>query len=317
MSNDLEDRLTTALHDLTRTGQELDLDLDAIERRSRRIKARSLATRGGITLTVMAVAAAAVGVGSGAFGSGSSSGGAPQAAGTTAPATDRSPLVQLADYVSRSASPSGDATEVIRTTTNQAGTTVGADLYADNGDYFYADDSAGLAAAVKSHANLANGVFGREVAIAKSVADGGDLDAARKEMAVAALDPGESYDLQTGPVKAVVPADKEKLAHTKVPVVNLDGNLWSNSLDGLVAGAGQPEVRAGVLRLLSGLSGVSVTRSATTMTITYTDPSGFHEALTLGADDAIPTRFVGGDKSGDAKASIAYQVKRVTLSSLR
>ena len=40
-----------------------------------------------------------------------------------------------------------------------------------------------------------------------------------------------------------------------------DDYIWENSLDALTAGAGKPQVRAGVLRILSTLPEVTVTRT--------------------------------------------------------
>jgi hypothetical protein len=84
----------------------------------------------------------------------------------------RSPLVRLADDVSTSATPAGDATLVARTTTTGGQTVTVYDLYADDGKYFFSPMASGLAGQVSAGHNLAGGLFAREVAAAKQAATG-------------------------------------------------------------------------------------------------------------------------------------------------
>ena len=325
MNTQLEDRLGEALHDLAGDGN-FAVDFNAIERRARREKMRTLATGGGVALTVAAVAAAAVGLAG-------SSQNAP--APTTSAAPAAAPALQLkrlADVVLASdVRPAGDATEVIRTTTltGQA-PTVGADLYADNGKYFYSDDPAALPALVRADVNLANGVFGRDVAAAQFAANGGELLTAQKRMAVAALDPGTPYRFVEGQAPSPFPAGltstqkKEYVAQhlPKVAVVDFR-STWSNSLDALIAGAGRPDVRAGVIRILSTLPTVTVSATTTdgrpTLTVSNAevDSSGTYvESLVLDAKDGVPIRLAGGEKGLPTSVTITYQVTRETLSKI-
>jgi hypothetical protein len=325
MTHQLEDRLGQALNDLAEN-RPYSVDLDAIERRGRRATRRTALTSSGVTLTVAAVVAAAIGIGS--------TGGSASTPKISAASPAATPLTQLADYVLASDQQQvGDATKVIRTTTIAGkAATVGADLYADDGDYFYSDDPAALAAQVKAHTNLANGVFGRDVAAAQFAANGGDLATAQKRMAVAALDPGTPYSFRTRDDPSPIPsgltgvqkkAFAEKLAaSSKTAVVNLDGSTWSNSLDALIAGAGRPDVRAGVLKILSTLPNVTVTNSTIdgkpTLTLTETDEgtsTPYVESLVIDAKDGVPVRLNGGSKGGPS-VTISYQVNRVTLSTL-
>ena len=230
------------------------------------------------------------------------------------------------------AKPLGDATKVIRTTTiTGKAPTIGADLFADDGDYFYSDDPAALPALVKADQNLANGVFSRDVAAAQFAANGGDLLTAQKRMAGAALDPGTPYRFVAGKAPSPFPPGltgvqkKEYLeAHTasqKVAVVDFN-STWSNSLDALIAGAGRPNVRAGVLKILSTLPNVTVSDSTTggkpTLTLTETDQgtsTPYVESLVIGAKDGVPVRLDGAAKDGPS-VTITYQVNRVILSNL-
>ena len=325
MTQQLEDRLGQALHDLA-DDHDFTVDIDAIERRGRRANMRTALTRSGVSLTVVAVVAAAVGL----AGTGQS---APKPGTTTASAA-KAPLARLADYVLASdPHPAGDATKVIRTTTltGQA-PTLGADLFADNGKYFYADNPAGLPALVKTDQNLANGVFGRDVTIAQFAANGGDLVTAQKRLAGAALDPGTPYSFVAKKPPIPFPAGltavqkKEYVAKlgasAKIAVVDFN-DTWSNSLDALIAGAGRPDVRAGVVRILSTLPTVTVSDTTTdgkpTLTVSNTEvlsSETYVETLVIGAKDGIPVRLTGGDKGKPIDVTITYQVSRVTLSKL-
>ena len=322
MTNQLEDRLGHALQDLA-ADRPFVLDLDAIERRGRRAGMKTALTRSGITLTVVAVAAAAVGLGSSG-----------QSVPTPKTSAAQAPLTRLADYVLAGAThPAGDATKVIRTTTlTGEAPTLGADLYADNGEYFYSDNPAELPARVKADENLANGVFGRDVAIAQFAATGGDLLTAAKRMAGAALDPGTPYDFVAGKAPSPFPAgltsaqkkqyEVQRSASNKIAVVDYN-STWSNSLDALIAGAGRPDVRAGVVRILSSLPTVTVSSTTTdgkpTLTVSNSEAlsSGTYvETLVIGAKDGVPVRLTGGDAGQPISVTISYQVSRETLSHL-
>jgi hypothetical protein len=331
MTTHLEERLGEALNDLA-ADRPFALDLDSIERRGRRANRRTVLTRSGVTLTVAAVVAAAVGIGA----TGQNSPAAKPSAGAAAAgkAAATAPLTRLADYVLAGAThPAGDATKVIRTTTvTGEAPTVGADLFADDGDYFFSDDPAGLPALVRAKANIANGVFGRDVAIAQFAANGGDLLTAQKRMAAAAMDPGTPYTFVAGEAPSPFPAGltgPQKKAYVMkleasntTAVVDFD-DTWSNSLDALVAGAGRPDVRAGVVRILSTLPTVTVSDTTTdgkpTLTVSNTEvlSSGTYvETLVIGAKDGVPVRLYGGDKGKPLGVTISYQASRVTLSTL-
>lgn len=231
-----------------------------------------------------------------------------------------SPLVRLAAYVSASPAPAGDATLVARTTTTNSGNSVTVyDLYADNGEYFFSPTESGLAGQVSADNNLAGGLFAREIAAAKLAATG-DVQTAAQDMADAP-DP----DHTISPTQTASPADlAAKQAATGIAQVGslYDNWVWENSQDALIAGSGDPQVRAGVLQILATLPGVAVTNGTSggqpTLVLSAGSPelgSGYTEQMTINADTGVPIQFVGGPPGG-VTATIDYTVSRVTLANL-
>jgi hypothetical protein len=226
------------------------------------------------------------------------------------------PLVRLAAFVSASAAPAGDATLVARTTTGGGSSVTVYDLYADNGRYYFSPAASGLGAQVSANHDLADGLFAREIAAARLAATG-DVATAAQDLADAP-NPGHSISpTQTASKRTI--AAKEKA--TGVPQ---EGNLydnwvWENAQDALVAGAGDPQVRAGVLRILATLPGVTVANgsfgSHSTLVLTAGGQElgyGYTEQLTIDADTGVPLQFVGGSTGGQ-HGTVDYQVSRVSL----
>ena len=97
--------------------------------------------------------------------------------------------------------------------------------------------------------------------------------------------------------------------------LQIDNYVWENCEDALVAGSGNPQVRAGVLRLVSALPGITVTHGTVdgqpTLTLTAgaaelgrtgvdkanpkveTGPA-YQEAITINADTGIPLEIASG-----------------------
>ena len=231
--------------------------------------------------------------------------------------TGRTILTRLASVVRAAPAPAGDATLVIRSQFDGGGPPiVGADLYTDSGQYFYAPTESGLPAQVTAGNNQGEGMFAREIAAAEQAAGASNLTSAGHAMEYApdptAPDPGSSA---------------------------ITANwLWENSLDALSAGAGNPTVRAGVMRLISTLPEVKVMdttvggRPAVQITATFPNaatcttaacaekealskqPAGsYEEQLTLDAATGIPVSFAGGEVGQASPIRITYQVSRVSL----
>ncbi len=143
-------------------------------------------------------------------------------------------------------------------------------------------------------------MFGREVAAATYAATGNVHTAALKM----------AWPYPT-PVPAWLSAQVKDIAAGE----QLDNYVWENSEDALIAGSGNPQVRAGVLRLVSALPGITVTHGTThgqpTLTLTAgaaelgtagintADPKAaagpaYQEAITINAATGIPLEIVGG-----------------------
>ncbi|WP_433306830.1 hypothetical protein ACQP2F_21850 [Actinoplanes sp. CA-030573] len=308
-------------------------DFDRVEKRARQLRRRRVAARlagGAGVLAVVAAAGLAVGGGSGAPGE------EPAAArpSVTVPGSDgpATPLLQLVDYLAAERRPAGDATLIRRDQRLADGRRVRVfDLFADNGDYYFAGTRGALPARVKAHRTEGGDLYRRELAAARFAATG-DLHIARQRMAsapdpAAAVDPIGPGVTPGDPGPAVTPGDPGPGATSgdpagaaarkpggRHPVNRTDNWVWGNSLDALCAGAGDPMVRAGVLRLLSTMPEVTVGRGAAgdraTLTLTAGAPAfapGTTESLTLDASTGEPIRFVGHG------VTITYTVTRVRL----
>jgi len=272
--------------------------------------------------------------------------GVPGPSHPTAPAppkVDR-PLAQLADYIqANTPQPTGDATLVLRTQSYPNSPSIsGADLYTDSGEYFYAPTESGLPAAIAADANEGDGMFAREVQAAKEAVTG-DVATAAHEMAVAPFPGGvwpaayPAAALKIAAAEAAQAAAAGKPVPTTVPTIEptdaaapsvptqgqIDNYIWMDSLDALSAGAGNPQVRIGVLRILATLPEVTVTNTTTngepTVTLTAKAPAlpaDYQEALTIDASTGVPVAFAGGTPGQPPSVTVTYQVSRVTVSNI-
>jgi hypothetical protein len=251
----------------------------------------------------------------------------------------QSPLVRLADRVGTDNAP-GDATLIARTTMLRSNAAQGPrtvtvyDLYADNGKYYFSHNEGGLAGQVSSGNNQAGALFAREVAAAEEAAAGnvqqGGLDMAK------APDPNQNIDVNQPvnwtAVKAklqVLAASGDRQAAAQLAAgpgaqgTLYDNWAWENSQDALMAGTADPQVRAGVLRILATLPGVTVTSTTADnqpALVLSSGPQetgvGYTEQLTINADTGQPIEFVGKSGGSPAATTVDYKVARVTLSSV-
>jgi hypothetical protein len=240
----------------------------------------------------------------------------------------KSPLIHLADNVSASAAPTGDATLIQRTTETGGQNITVYDLYGDNGTYYFSRDESGMPAQVSGGDNQGAGLFGREVAAAKKGA-AGNVQQAAIDMANAP-DPNRSPPMMPSnsaptptPQEAAAEKLKAKLTGTpQSPGTLFDNWAWEDSQDAMIAGAGDPQVRAGVLQILATLPGVTVTHGSSadgqpTLVLTGGADevgSGYQEQLTVNAETGMPIGFVGGPPNGSPATQVEYKVARVTLS---
>jgi hypothetical protein len=242
------------------------------------------------------------------------------------------PLIRLADYVRAEAQPAGDATLVLRTQTYaDGGTVTGADLYTDSGKYFYSATQSGLPAEIAAGDHQGDGFMQRDIDAAL-FATNGDIATARERMANAALDPSinpNSPATITAAQEAAAKRLHESLSTFRQslpkadPQASMDNAIWENSPDALIGGAGNPQVRAGVLRLLAMIPEVTVAQTTTggqpTLTLTAGPPafpSGYHEHLTINANTGMPIQFVGGTSGQAPDVTVTYTVSRVTAANI-
>jgi hypothetical protein len=321
MNSPTEQQLGAALRDLV-AEQPFTPDVSAIEHRFRQARRRDRITRSGIGAGVVAVAAvAAVGVaGAGPSGSARAGGAHPAHTGST---DAKPPLVTLVANLAAEPRPTGDATLVERETSTPGKASIKVwDLYTDNGRYFFSRTKTGLPAQVRKNNNQGDGQFGREVAAATHAVTG-DLDAAALKMAWP----------DGTPVPAWLSA---QVKDVKVGGTQIDNYIWENCEDALIAGSGNPRVRAGVLRLVSALPGITVTHGTVhgrpTLTLTAgaaelgqvgvekanpkvaTGPA-LQEAITINADTGIPLKFASGP-AGKVTGAVTYVVTRTNLADI-
>ena len=244
------------------------------------------------------------------------------------------PLVRLSRQVQASAPPAGDATLVLKNqsypdgTAGAAAPVTGADLYTDDGRYFYSETLDGLRAAVKANDDVEEGAgssFATRDQAAAVAALTLPIEQARRRMADAALAPSAA------PANAVDADVQEKIRQSELaakwgqkshfdPQVILSNHVWTNSIDALTAGAGRPEVRAGVLRLFASLPKVTVTHGtlagrSTLVLTSVAFPNRYQEQITIDADSGIPLQFVG--RTGQTPSIVInYTVTRVTAADI-
>lgn len=308
----------------------------------RRVRSRSM--RFALPGIAVAACAAAVVLAT----SGGSTGSGPGLTPTVHSPTVHSPAVQSASAkqlnhlsmrLAADTAPIGDATLVLRTQTYPSGSPItGADLYADNGNYYYATSLSGLPAAIAANETVntdASDSEVRDIAAAKAALTG-PIDAARKQMSIANLDPGVQPKL-LGPNSAndadLPAAQRKKFAEIKAnaeaqdiqpEMSQEDSSIWDNSMDALTAGAGDPQVRAGVLKLLATVPQIQVTQGTLNGQPTLilsakllSSKSGiYQEQLILNANTGVPVQFIGGNIGQTPGVTIGYTINRVTVASI-
>jgi hypothetical protein len=248
------------------------------------------------------------------------------------------PLTRLAAQVIKSAAPAGDATLIVRTQSYpDRPSNTGYDLYLDGGTYFYADTEVGLPDAIAQGGSDGQDDrwAGRDVAAARAALTL-PLDQARQRMATAALDPNakppsaaERLAANTALLAKVAAVNAERAKnglgpitlHRPDPVTHMNGEIWSNSLDALIAGAGRPDVRSGVLTLLGSIPEVTTQTTSldgeSVLELTANVfPDSYQERLYIDAQTGIPVKFVGGTDGHDPSVVVTYKVSRVRAGKL-
>jgi hypothetical protein len=248
-------------------------------------------------------------------------------------------LDHLSAKIALASAPTGDATLVIRRQTYPNSSEIdGADLYADNGNYYYATTLGGLPAVIKAGETVNTGSADSEVRdiAAANAALSGPIDVARQQMSVAELDPGTTPQSVT-PTKAQLAAMpavlRQKLQQIQAndatqditpEMSQEDGMIWDNSMDALQAGAGDPNVRSGVLKLLATIPQITVTQGTLsgqptlnlTAELLKSNSGIYDEDLVINADTGIPVEFIGGNVGQTPEVTVYYSISRVTVASI-
>jgi hypothetical protein len=249
-----------------------------------------------------------------------------------------SPLVTLAALITASSGPlPGNASLIIRTQTEGGiPPQVSYNLYTDSGAFYVGGDKASLRQAIRLDQNMADGITAQEVKAALYAA-AGNLATARVQMVDASsnalglgLPLAERKAIWAKAMAADAKLFKEKGIKAPLPLPtgktlrqDADNAVWNNSVDALSAGAGNPKVRAGVLRLLSTISGVTVARSTAggqpTLVLTA-GPEVFgglgEQVLTINARTGMPIKSVQPAFGKVPSSADTYQVRRVTLNDI-
>jgi hypothetical protein len=238
---------------------------------------------------------------------------APTESAPQSPKVDSRLVTLAADVKASGASLPGDASLVIRTQTTPDKTPyVTYNLYTDSGEVYVTDTGSQLSGAVARKDNLAEATDTRVMAAARQAASG-DLDKAREQMVNATPN---RWGLGLSPAEAQKAWDdaqiERRLILLEKGVANpsllprptgkalqdgIDNSLWTNTLHALDVGAANPEVRAGVLRLISTITDVTVEKSTTDgqpSLILTAGPALFQgdgeHILTIHADTGLPIR---------------------------
>jgi hypothetical protein len=256
---------------------------------------------------------------------------------TQAPVTG-SLLVSLAASITAVSSPlPGNASLIIRTQTiGSRQPDVTYSLYTDSGALYSGDDKATLMQAVAHKENLADGMDAGDLKAALYAATG-NLTTARQQMAT--VSPGDDWlflppaaqkaawqkDIaQSWPIlKAKGMKTPPKMPTGQALLDLINNRIWNNSVDALSAGGGNPQVRAGVLRLLSTIAQVTVapstTRGVPTLTL-MAGPAVFggagEQVLTINAKTGMPILSVDPAFQNVPRSMDAFQVTRVTLAAV-
>jgi hypothetical protein len=307
-------------------------------RRRGRWGPRRTAGLGAVALGAAAAAVALVVTSTPAPGHKATASGTPSASATATatPAAVNPLLAQLAaDIKVQQVKLPGNATMEIRNqspTSDKLGDN-GVDLYTDSGTYYWASSESLLPQVIAEGQDVGQGQFKRDIAAALYAVNG-DIGTARQRMSIANLIPGapqntaqanqdviaklKAIDKQRGipytPPKPLTPAQKQE---------QTDNFIWMNATDALTAAPGNPQVRAGVLRLMATMPKVEVTQTTTagqpTLTLADSWPlladPGLVESLVINASTGFPIAMFNRDPGQPLNVTY-YHTSRVTLANV-
>jgi len=325
------------MEDMAEVGADPRVSPPARARRPARVRGLARLALGAVAAGGIAVAVVLATGGPGVTTDGTRDGSARLSLAGGVPEASAAPLVRLSDRLHARATSAttaplpGDATLIIRHHRYpDARSMTGADLFADDGSYYFAQDPKDLPeaiASIKADKNPADdwAFVKRDVAAAEAAFDG-PIDAARERLANAAFPDGRAP--AAAPPGAADPALAEKLKAAgrttadRRPISaeeQLENRLWGNAMDALNAGAARPAVRAGVLHLLATVDSVTVAkaedggRDVLVLTAALPGEDAYAERLTIDAATGMPLRFTGGEPGRAPSVTVTYDVSRVSV----
>jgi hypothetical protein len=310
-------------------------DLEAIGHQAHKRHRRNTMFKVGGGAGVAAVAAAAVIVASAP----QSVAPAPQAVAPAPAVVGGSPLTRLAASITAApAALTGDST-VLVTHKTIGGRTMDTsyELFTDAGAHYPGGSKATLQSAVAHGANDANGMYAA-VTKAALYAASGNLTSARTMMVNATgncwglglssaaqqaiwtkctANSGVQAKLKANGVKSLPRPTGAALQN------DINNAIWTNSEAALLSGASRPQVRAGVLRLLSTIPNVTVTKGVTNGQATYTIAGGAAlfggaaETLVVSVTTGLPVKETEAGSGKVPAAAQTFTVERTTLSAVK
>ncbi|MBV9447985.1 MAG: hypothetical protein JO345_19040 [Streptosporangiaceae bacterium] len=229
----------------------------------------------------------------------------------------------------------GNATLEIRNQ-SPAGDTLGAngvDLYTDDGTYYWGPSRSILLQVIAQGQDTAEGEFKRDIAAALYAVNG-NIGTARAKMAIANLIPGTKPDTaqaQQAAIRKLKAIDKKRgIPYTPPKPLTpaqkkeqTDNFIWMNSIDALTAAPENPQVRAGVLRIMATMPNVKVTHTTTAgqpaLTLADSWPlladPGLVESLVVNASTGFPIALFNTDPGQPLNVTY-YHTFRVTLAAI-
>ena len=211
-------------------------------------------------------------------------------------------------------------------------------LYTDSGAYYGADNKKGITAAVDHHQG--SWLDARQVVAAARYAASGNLTIARQRMLNAtpeqyehllSLSPAarrKAWDKEIAKIRALLKA--KHAWPLPVPTVkdlqnDINYEIWYNSINALTYGAGNPQVREGVLRVLSTIPEVTVATATAggqpALTLTAAPAlmgAGLPaQVVTVSATTGMPISLVNGTLGQKYYSNTTYRVSRVSMARVR
>lgn len=253
---------------------------------------------------------------------------------TPATATAANPILTklVAEISPMQPESSGDATLTVRnlSPTSDKVADNGIDLYTDDGVYYWGNDAAALRRAIAG--KRGDSTYKRGIGVALYAVKG-DLGTARARMAVANFPPGTDIEAanragertKIEKLKAAAKARGEKYVPPKPLTPEqkkgiTDNHIWSNAIDALIAAPENPQVRAGVLRIMATMPKVKVTKTTTaghpTLTLADTWAGAGTETVVINADTGQPVALTSTLTDAPTR-TIYYHTTRVNLADIK